>query len=196
MFKNFSILFFLFFSYSKSYASPINFMSKFYGGLMYSAYRHNITGTHIDARNQFFDGITKFENFQLIGGWRFLKYFSIEGSVLKYNDSIKSNGQTYFLKSTILGIDALAYLPITSFLLDSIGTGVEFFLGAGIHYMILSHGYSNITVPKYSTGLQLRVLDSFAVRASYDFYHLNAISKVPIPIDNFSSIKVGFFYFF
>lgn len=195
MLKNFFFLL-LFFSYSKSDASPIGFMSKFYGGLMYSAYKNNISGTTIDVRNELFDGITRFENFQLIGGWRFLKYFSIESSILKYNDLIKSNGQNYFLKSTILGVDALAYLPLTSFLLDSIGSGVEFFLGAGIHYMILSHGYSNITVPKYSGGLQFRLLDSFAVRASYDFYHLNAISKVPVPINNFSSIKIGFLYFF
>jgi hypothetical protein len=195
--RRFFIFFFLILFNISSHASPLNWMFKTYFGVTYSPFRSELGGEIFKERNQFFNAITKLENIQLMAGLRIHRNFSAELSYVKFNDIVKDTSGRMIFSANIIGLDVVFYLPLTPRSLEMIGTSFELLGGVGAHLMMLGQGYGNIVVPKYMAGVQLRALDSFAVRLSYDLYHMSvASSKMPNNINMLGALKVGVFYFF
>ncbi len=184
----------------KALPLPFDFLLKPYVGVVFKPYTYSNSGT-IASSNAFFNSFYKFENVELNAGLRVHKYFGVELFLTRFNYKFTNQTGSSIFNAFSFGLDLKLYyqFPFLDFL-DIIGTSLELYGGIGMAYFNTRFENTVMTktdsvVPKYSAGIQIRLLGAVSIRTGVDFYQLN-LSTNPIGIGNILVYNIGFHYYF
>lgn len=160
------------------------------------------TGSEISNSTSFFNSFYKLENIQIDAGLRVHRNFGFEFFFSRLNYTINKFSLKGDFNAITLGSDFKIFLqlPFLDFL-EFIGTNIELYGGVGFAYLSTNLNMAgeslkvNTVVPKYSGGIQIRIMGSLSIRTGFEIYHMSVSSK-NIGIGTVILYTVGIHYYF